>query len=87
MKWNWLYALWIGFTLLAFGTSIILGFAMIGMLAVLVRLDSGVSVLKQIHLELKQQRLGDSYYPPLEVMPTSEIPRAQPTPEFERVRG
>ncbi|NJK43089.1 MAG: hypothetical protein HC933_01430 [Pleurocapsa sp. SU_196_0] len=85
MKWNWLYVLWIGFTLLAFGTSVILGFAMIGMLAVLVRIDAGVSVLKQIYLELRQQRLDASFYQPLEPLPTKETPRAQPVPEFEPV--
>jgi hypothetical protein len=85
MKWNWLYVLWIGFTLLAFATSVILGFAMVGMLAVLVRLDAGVAVLKQIHRELKDQRLNSALYQPLDVMPPQEVARAQPGMEFQRV--
>ncbi len=85
MKWNWLYVLWIGFTLLAFATSVILGFAMVGMLAVLVRLDAGVAVLKQIHRELKDQRLNSAFYPPLDAVPPTEAARAQPGVEFERV--
>lgn len=85
MKWNWLYVLWIGFTLLAFATSVILGFAMVGMLAVLVRLDAGVAVLKQIHRELKDQRLNSALYQPLETMPPQDVARAQPGIEFQRV--
>jgi hypothetical protein len=82
MKWNWLYVLWIGFTLLAFGTSTILGFAMVGMLAVLVRLDAGISVLKQIHVELKYARLEGGYGVPREPQAQTTSPAGTPRSEL-----
>jgi hypothetical protein len=42
-------------------------------------------VLKQIHLELRQQRLDASFYQPLEPLPTKETPRANAVQEFEPV--